>query len=225
MADTLIGKFTKQGTANAAISLTDTLSSGEVLTILSLSINNSHDTYDSDFDLWVDASTDGYIYLNQPVPAKGTFLHNSKIVLKAGEILKLTSSSTSSTIEWNNYMSALKQTSVTTNSGSEYLTNMITHLTSGAQVDITPDPTSTSDVKTVLSVTMCNTHASNDASISLGINDGGSTVFLIRHQSLPAGATWEHSDKIVLGANGKLNFSASGGAVIDIIVSFLRQVP
>jgi len=220
MADTLINKNTEYSTANNPVAITDTLSSGEVLTILSLSIVNTHASTDTTFDLWIDAATDGYIYLNQPLPSDSTFMHNAKIVLKQGELLKF---ETSAAVECNMIVSALKQTSVSTSSGSDYLDNMISHVTNTAQLVVTPN--NTTDVKTVLSITVCNT-SSTDVKFNLGLSVGGGGGFFYRRQSLPGGATFEHTDKVVCEANDEIFYSADPSVTAtDVIVSFLRQVP
>ena len=81
-------------------------------------------------------------------------------------------------------------------------------------------------VYTVLSISLCNTHVSNDETFSIWIaDDGGSTLRLIYDtQSLPAHSTFIHSDKIVLLAADELFVgSPSATALIDVVVSYLEQ--
>jgi hypothetical protein len=85
----------------------------------------------------------------------------------------------------------------------------------------------TSKTMTVLSISLCNTHASNDETFSIWRTDldGSSNVFYVYHtQSLPALTTFIHSDKIVLGATSELWCgSPSASADIDVKVSYLDQ--
>ena len=85
----------------------------------------------------------------------------------------------------------------------------------------------TSKRMTVISVSICNTHASNDETFSLYRTDldGSSNPRFIYHtQSLPALSTFIHSDKIVLGATSELwCASPSASADIDVIASYLEQ--
>jgi hypothetical protein len=78
---------------------------------------------------------------------------------------------------------------------------------------------------TVLSISLCNTHGSNDETFSISVKDDNSTEYFLYHtQSLPALATFIHSDKIALLPNDTLNVvSPSGSADIDVIVTYLEQ--
>ena len=80
---------------------------------------------------------------------------------------------------------------------------------------------------TILSISLCNTHASNDETFSVFRSDaGGSTNkrFIYHTQSLPALATFIHNDKIILMNGDTLNIvSPSGSADIDVVVSYLEQ--
>ena len=81
-------------------------------------------------------------------------------------------------------------------------------------------------VYTVLSISLCNVHASNDETFSIWINDddGGTLRYIYDTQSLPAHSTFIHSDKIVLLASDSLNIgSPSASATIDVVVSYLEQ--
>ena len=85
--------------------------------------------------------------------------------------------------------------------------------------------TGTNPACTVLSVSLCNTHASNDETFSMSVKDGDSTeYFIYSAQSLPGGTTFIHNDKIILMTGDTLNVVApSGSADIDVIVSYLEQ--
>ena len=80
---------------------------------------------------------------------------------------------------------------------------------------------------TILSVSLCNTHASNDETFSVFRADaGGSTNkrFIYHTQSLPALSTFVINDKIVLEASQELWVaSPSASATIDVVVSYLEQ--
>ena len=85
--------------------------------------------------------------------------------------------------------------------------------------------TGTNPACTVLSVSLCNTHATNDETFSMSVKDGDSTEYFIYSvQSLPGGATFIHNDKIILMNGDTLNVVApSGSADIDVVVSYLEQ--
>ena len=87
-------------------------------------------------------------------------------------------------------------------------------------------------IYTVISITICNTHATNDETFDLFINDvddtfgGGANdnFYIYKTQSLPALATFEHTSKISLKHNEELVFvQASAGTDVDILVSYLEQ--
>jgi len=209
MADTLINKFSTEASANTDETITDALSSAEVLTVLSVSICNTS------------TSTDTTIYLNQSLPAKSTFIHNSKIVLKQNDTLVF---QTSAAVTCNMVVSALKQTSVTTASGDDYLDRVILHDTSGSAAAITPD--NVTDIKTVLSFTVCNKDTNTAGTFDVYVRNSGGTAFKIYEDvSIPAAGTFEHSDKIILIANEELVFDQAASIEIDAVCSMLRQVP
>ena len=85
----------------------------------------------------------------------------------------------------------------------------------------------TDKTMTVLSISICNTHASNDETFSVWRTDldGSSNVFYIYHtQSLPALSTFMHPHKIVLGATSELWVgSPSASADIDCKASYMDQ--
>ena len=85
--------------------------------------------------------------------------------------------------------------------------------------------TGASIASTVLSVSLCNTHATNDETFSMSVKDGDSTeYFIYAIQSLPGGSTFIHNDKIILMTGDTLNVvSPSASADIDVVVSYLEQ--
>jgi len=85
--------------------------------------------------------------------------------------------------------------------------------------------TGTNPACTVLSVSLCNTHASNDETFSMSVKDGDSTEYFVYHtQDLPALATFIHNDKIILEASQELWVaSPSASATIDVVISYLEQ--
>ena len=223
MADTLINKFSTEASANTDETITDALGSSEVLTVLSISFCNTHASTDTTFDLRIDVSggTDGFIYLNQSLPAKSTFIHNSKIVLKQNDTLVF---QTSAAVTCNMVVSALKQTAVATSSGSDYLDRVILHDTSGSAAPITPD--NVTDIKTVLAFTVCNKDVNTATTFDVSVRNSGGTAFKIyEDQAIPAAATFEHSDKIILVANEELVFDQAASVEMDVVCSMLRQVP
>ena len=79
---------------------------------------------------------------------------------------------------------------------------------------------------TLISLSLCNIHASNDETFDLLRTDlDGSTApfYIYKTQSLPALATFIHSDKIVLGATTELWVKAGSAATIDAHASYLDQ--
>ena len=51
----------------------------------------------------------------------------------------------------------------------------------------------------------------------------GADAYIYKGQALPGGATFIHSDKIVLTTGQKLGFVASSGQDIDVFTSYLEQ--
>ena len=80
---------------------------------------------------------------------------------------------------------------------------------------------------TILSFTLCNNADSTDTNLDIYIKDNSNsnTVYYIyKTLSLPAGATFEHTAKIVLDDNDVLYFDAvSTSAQIEGICSYLKQ--
>ena len=81
------------------------------------------------------------------------------------------------------------------------------------------------DSQTVISISICNTHATNDETFDVEHTaaGGGSGVYIYKGQSLPGGATFIHSDKIVVDDTDEIWVKAGGSADIAVIVSYLQQ--
>jgi len=78
---------------------------------------------------------------------------------------------------------------------------------------------------TILSISICNTEASDDATFDLYVdtNGSGADAYIYKTQSLPSLNTFIHSDKIVLSAAQKLGFVATASQDIDVYISYLEQ--
>lgn len=221
MADTLVNKFASQGSANTATNITDSIGADERLTILSVSICNTATANDLHFKLWVDPASgdDAYIYDTQPLPAKSTFIHNTKIVLLEGDVLKF--APTDHQVA-NVIVSALKQTA---QSASEENLSRTLLVSANAASDALMTPNNTTAVKTILWFTICNTDASDATTFDVQVrNSGGTEFYLYQDQALPSRSTFEHSDKIVLVANEELVFTGGASSLpTSVICSYLLQ--
>tara|TARA_R110000824_G_C15215318_1_gene677065 strand:+ start:392 stop:715 length:324 start_codon:yes stop_codon:yes gene_type:complete len=77
---------------------------------------------------------------------------------------------------------------------------------------------------TMLSISLCNIHATTDVLFDLKVMDGGSTeYYLYRDQSLPAQATFIHNGKLTLKATDTLVALTNVGATVDVYISVLEQ--
>ena len=78
---------------------------------------------------------------------------------------------------------------------------------------------------TVLSITICNTSASDAETFNLLIDDGGggSDTYIYFTQDLAAKATFEHTTKFVLEGTDMLGFITANSANVDVVVSYLDQ--
>ena len=78
---------------------------------------------------------------------------------------------------------------------------------------------------TMLSITLCNIHATIDTLFDLKLMHGGSTEFyLYRDQSLPAQATFVHNGKLTLKATDTLvALMDTASSTIDVYISVLEQ--
>ena len=88
---------------------------------------------------------------------------------------------------------------------------------------ITPD--NTSDIKTVLSFTVCNQSTTDTTFDVFARASGGGETLIYQDQSLPGEATFEHTDKIILAANEELVFDQVASLNMSVVCSFLLQVP
>jgi hypothetical protein len=80
------------------------------------------------------------------------------------------------------------------------------------------------DSQTVLSVSICETaNAAETFSLLSCVAGGGSPFYIYLDQSLPAKATFIHSDKIVVDDTDQLWVKAGGTANLDVIVTYLQQ--
>ena len=86
-------------------------------------------------------------------------------------------------------------------------------------------------VYTVLTVTLCNTRTSVDHTFDLFVDDingtygsSGDHFYIYQTQSLPALATFIHSDKIILADDDELILTLdASGTEVDANVSYLEQ--
>ena len=82
---------------------------------------------------------------------------------------------------------------------------------------------------TILSVSLCNTHATGDEIFNMFVTTAnkGSPIYIYRNQSLPALATFIHNDKIILLASEELwidyESAPDGTDGIHVVVSYLDQ--
>ena len=82
---------------------------------------------------------------------------------------------------------------------------------------------------TVLSVSICNTHATNDEIFSMFCTTAnkGTPIYIYKSQSLPAKSTFVHNDKIVLLASEELWIEYASDVDntdgVHVIVSYLEQ--
>ena len=88
--DELLKVATHRGSVNN-MSTAQTLltaGSGKTVTIISLSLCETGGA-DETFDVYVDTGSgdDTYLYLEQSLPSKSTFVHNDKIILEANDHL------------------------------------------------------------------------------------------------------------------------------------------
>ena len=78
---------------------------------------------------------------------------------------------------------------------------------------------------TVLSITICNTSATDAETFNLLIDDGGggSDTYIYFTQDLAAKATFEHTSKFVMEAADHLSIITATTSDIDVCVSYLDQ--
>ena len=144
-----------------------------MVTVLSISVCNTHASTDTTFKLRLNPSSGNTtdIYLTQSLPAESTFIHNSKIVLKQGDVLEF---ETSAAVTCNIVTSYLHQTAVTTASGDDYLDRFIYRANNTTPTPIIAD--GSTDIKTILAFTVCNRHATTDAAFGISVRESGGTA-------------------------------------------------
>jgi len=79
---------------------------------------------------------------------------------------------------------------------------------------------------TILTVTLCNEHATNAETFSMSVidsSDSNAEYFIYKDQPLPGYSTFEHSDKIVLDNGDTLKIDPGSAGEIDVYVSYLEQ--
>ena len=82
---------------------------------------------------------------------------------------------------------------------------------------------------TILSVTVCNSHATNDETFNMFCTTSGkgTPIYIYEQQSVPAKATFEHTSKIVLLASEELWIESDSDPDdtdgLHVIVNYLEQ--
>jgi len=85
------------------------------------------------------------------------------------------------------------------------------------------DTVGSSEVDTVLSISICNTTTDN-TTFNLRLNpDSGNTTDIYLNQSLPAESTFIHNSKIVLIEDDVLEFQTTEAVLCNIVTSYLHQ--
>ena len=125
--DYMVSFWNVEASANTTQQVTAGIDSDEGYVVISISICNTHATLDTTFKLWIDGTTpnvNAYLYHTQPLPAKSTFHHNSKIVLRPGDQMQF---ETTEAVTCHINVNAMKQSSiVTTGAGVNYFDRNIT---------------------------------------------------------------------------------------------------
>lgn len=86
----------------------------------------------------------------------------------------------------------------------------------------------TDHIITVLSINVCNTHATQSYPFSMGCrtNSSTDTKYILKDQDVPANGTFIYSDKIILSSGDKLLFKdedISSGDDFDVLISYIDQ--
>ena len=87
-------------------------------------------------------------------------------------------------------------------------------------------PANVDSTKTVLSIVICNTDASDSTEFDLYYYNNSTNIRIYNNQSLPALSTFIHDSKLIVMPNHELQFVQSGGTTanpVHIITSYLAQ--
>ena len=95
-------------------------------------------------------------------------------------------------------------------------------ITDGANTAVMPAAAST---KTVLSVMICNVHASTDVTFDLYAYDGSTDHAILNNQSLPAQSTFIWDSKLIFEGSGEYLSVDPSAAVtgIHVVTTYLDQ--
>ena len=78
--------------------------------------------------------------------------------------------------------------------------------------------------QTVISVSICEIAGADEVfNMWVGTAGGSSPIYVYKGQSIPANATFIHSDKIVIDDTDELWCSMTGTGSLDVICSYLQQ--
>ena len=85
-------------------------------------------------------------------------------------------------------------------------------------------PNTSGTYRTVLSISICNTHHTVNVTFDMALNKSGTRYFIYQDQSLPGGATFIHNDKIMMEQADIIQLLVpQGTADIEMVTSFLEQ--
>ena len=87
-------------------------------------------------------------------------------------------------------------------------------------------PADVDSTKTILSIVICNTDASDNAEFDLYYYNNSTNIRIYNNQSLPALSTFIHDSKLIAMPNHEIKFVQSGGTTanpVHIITSYLDQ--
>ena len=87
-------------------------------------------------------------------------------------------------------------------------------------------PANVDSTKTVLSIIICNTDASDSTEFDLYYYNNTTNIRIYNNQSLPALSTFIHDSKLIVMPNHELQFVQSGGTTanpVHITTSYLDQ--
>ena len=79
---------------------------------------------------------------------------------------------------------------------------------------------------TIISFSVCNTHATNDHNFTVIVKENNSAeYYLYKSQSIPAKATFVHNDKLVLNGTDVIEWhlDENSADTLGVVVSYLEQ--